>query len=170
MLAEAGALLWPQYGYAPAAEQRWDGVWPAAAAAAAADRPQADGAGSSAGGLPALQDLTVRASEFELEVDAGAGGNDAYPDYFGTATDEQVTAEAEAMLEYDDPQEIVLDAMLAPAAAPAARAAASPPLLDPTLLLDPALLVYPDGAGAGVGAGVGGGEEGAPPRRSERGK
>ena len=72
------------------------------------------------------------------------------------------------MLEYDDPQEIVLDAMLAPAAAPAARAAASPPLLDPTLLLDPALLVYP--AGAGAGAGVGGGEEGAPPRRSERGK
>jgi hypothetical protein len=72
------------------------------------------------------------------------------------------------MLEYDDPQEIVLDAMLAPAAAPAARAAASPPLLDPTLLLDPALLVYP--AGAGAGAGAGGGEEGAPPRRSERGK
>jgi hypothetical protein len=56
VLAEAGALLWPQFGYAPAAEQRWDGVWPAAAAAAAADRPQADGAGSSAGGLPALQD------------------------------------------------------------------------------------------------------------------
>ena len=26
VLAEAGALLWPQYGYAPAAEQRWDGV------------------------------------------------------------------------------------------------------------------------------------------------
>jgi hypothetical protein len=115
-----------------------------------------------------IEALTVRAGEFELEVDAGAGGNDAYPDYFGTATDEQVTAEAEAMLEYDDPQEIVLDAMLAPAAAPAARAAASPPLLDPTLLLDPALLVYPDGAGAG--ADVGGGEEGAPPRRSERGK
>ena len=115
-----------------------------------------------------IEALTVRAGEFELEVDAGAGGNDAYPDYFGMATDEQVTAEAEAMLEYDDPQEIVLDAMLAPAAAPAARAAASPPLLDPTLLLDPALLVYPDGAGAG--ADVGGGEEGAPPRRSERGK